>query len=179
VGVPAHRIFCCRKWFCLPNRIGGRLRPPYIDHFRFSRLFFRFDACQRDRRKPCIQNLAWLLWTTRRGALAMHTTMHAGGPSDIPVSPEHIHRRTHAGLGTGVRKSLALSRRRLAGNGPVDRPQSLSSSHIRSRGGWGSSVHITNIFCGVKEKIGIFLSLGKSPRRSRGFVRVEQIDGNA
>jgi hypothetical protein len=54
---------------------------------------------------------------------------HAGGPSDIPVSPVQIHRRTHAGLGTGVGNPIALSRRRLAGNGPVDRPQSLSSSH--------------------------------------------------
>ena len=47
----------------------------------------RFDACQRDRRKPCVQNLAWLLWTTRRGALASVPRTHAGGPSDIPVSP--------------------------------------------------------------------------------------------
>ena len=124
----------------------------------------RFDACQRDRRKPCVQNLAWLLWTTRRGALAVCHAHTQVAPVTSPCRPDKLHRRTHAGLGTGVRNPIALSRRRLAGNGPVDRPRSLSSSPTRSRGGWGSSVHNTNKFCGVKKKIGIFLSPPKNRR---------------
>jgi len=116
----------------------------------------RFDACQRDRRKPCVQNLAWLLWTTRRGALASVPRTHAGGPSDIPVSSGQIHRRTHAGLGTGVRKSLALSRRRWPATAPLTGPKAYRVPlPVLGAGGVDQYIMLTNPNV-VKKKIGIF-----------------------
>ena len=65
-------------------------------------------------------------------SFSMHTTMHAGGPSDIPVSPGQTSQADARGPRNGRSQIPCAIPPEVAGNGPVDRPQSLSSSPSRS-----------------------------------------------